>query len=73
MSDIYSPTHDHVFLGAGHETNERRTWGVIILCTCMMVAEIVGGLLSMGLVNPAKSPNLPVPNAKRGSSAWRRA
>jgi cation diffusion facilitator family transporter len=45
MSGIYSPTHDHVFLGAGHETNERRTWGVIILCTCMMVAEIVGGLV----------------------------
>jgi len=38
-------THDHVFLGAGHEQNERRTWMVIILCGVMMVAEIVGGLL----------------------------
>jgi cation diffusion facilitator family transporter len=34
-----------VFLGAGHERNERRTWMVIALCALMMVAEIVGGLL----------------------------
>jgi cation diffusion facilitator family transporter len=37
--------HDHVFLGEGHERNERRTWTVIALCSFMMVAEIVGGLL----------------------------
>jgi Co/Zn/Cd efflux system component len=37
--------HDHVFLGEGHEQNERRTWMVITLCSFMMVAEIVGGLL----------------------------
>jgi len=37
--------HSHVFLGAGHARNERRTWGVIALCTGMMAAEIVGGLL----------------------------
>ena len=37
-------THRHVFLGAGHVRNERRTWAVIALCTVMMVAEIVGGL-----------------------------
>lgn len=40
-----SPTHSHVFLGEGHEKNERRTWAVIVLCSVMMVAEIVGGLL----------------------------
>ena len=45
MSDITPDAHDHVFLGAGHERNERRTWMVIALCTVMMVAEIVGGLL----------------------------
>jgi cation diffusion facilitator family transporter len=43
MSD--TATHDHVFLGAGHEVNERRTWGVILLCGAMMIAEIVGGIL----------------------------
>ena len=37
--------HDHVFLGAGHDENERRTWWVISLCAVMMVAEIVGGIL----------------------------
>ncbi len=38
-------SHSHVFLGEGHDKNERRTWAVIALCTVMMVAEIVGGLL----------------------------
>ena len=37
--------HSHVFLGHDHERAERRTWVVIILCTVMMVAEIVGGAL----------------------------
>ena len=37
--------HSHVFLGAGHEQSERRTWWVIALCGAMMVLEIVGGLL----------------------------
>jgi cation diffusion facilitator family transporter len=37
--------HSHVFLGAGHARNERRTWAVIALCALMMVAEIVGGLM----------------------------
>jgi cation diffusion facilitator family transporter len=36
--------HAHVFLGAKHERNERRTWGVIAICAAMMVAEIAGGL-----------------------------
>jgi cation diffusion facilitator family transporter len=36
--------HDHVFLGAGHEQNERRTWAVIWLCGIMMVLEIAGGI-----------------------------
>jgi cation diffusion facilitator family transporter len=38
-------THRHVFLGRGHARNERRTWGVIALCTVMMVAEIAGGIV----------------------------
>jgi cation diffusion facilitator family transporter len=43
--DVSSAAHSHVFLGEGHERNERRTWMVIALCAAMMVAEIVGGLL----------------------------
>jgi cation diffusion facilitator family transporter len=44
--------HDHVFLGAGHEKNERKTWAVIVLCSVMMLVEIVGGSLfgSLALV-----------------------
>ena len=39
-----SAGHSHVFLGAGHETSERRTWIVIWLCGAMMLLEIGGGL-----------------------------
>ncbi|WP_075790974.1 CDF family Co(II)/Ni(II) efflux transporter DmeF [Massilia putida] len=44
--------HDHIFLGAGHENNERKTWAVIALCSAMMLLEIVGGSLfgSLALV-----------------------
>src|SRR5713226_9235954 len=45
MTDTYPPAHSHVFLGEGHETNERRTWMVIWLCGFMMVAEIIGGIM----------------------------
>jgi cation diffusion facilitator family transporter len=42
----------HVFLGSGHEQNERRTWAVIALCSVMMVVEIAGGSIfgSLALV-----------------------
>jgi cation diffusion facilitator family transporter len=44
--------HEHVFLGADHQRNERRSWAVVALCGTMMVAEIVGGWLwgSMALI-----------------------
>ena len=46
MPDMPIPAgHSHVFLAEGHEQAERRTWWVIGLCACMMVAEVVGGLL----------------------------
>jgi cation diffusion facilitator family transporter len=38
-------SHSHVFLGTGHQRNERKTWAVIALCGLMMVAEIAGGWL----------------------------
>src|SRR5258706_1446452 len=38
-------SHDHMFLGKDHDKAERRTWAVIVLCTVMMIAEIVGGAL----------------------------
>jgi cation diffusion facilitator family transporter len=44
--------HRHVFLGAGHDRNARKTWAVIWLCGIMMAAEIIGGSLfgSLALV-----------------------
>ncbi len=44
--------HDHVFLGAAHDRNERRTWLVVGLTATMMVAEIAGGMVfgSMALL-----------------------
>lgn len=35
--------HEHVFLGAAHERNERRTWAVVALTAGMTVVEIAGG------------------------------
>jgi cation diffusion facilitator family transporter len=45
-------THDHVFLGARHARNERRTWFVVALTAVMMVGEIVAGIVfgSMALL-----------------------
>src|ERR1700676_28889 len=49
MSDTISsgapPQHSHIFLGAGHQRSERKTWAVIWLCGAMMIAEIIGGML----------------------------
>ncbi len=44
-SDARGCGHSHVFLSAAHERSERNAWAVIALCTAMMVAEIVGGLM----------------------------
>ncbi len=52
LSEYPNDSHHHVFLGSSHERNERKTWGVIILCAVMMLVEIVGGTLfgSLALV-----------------------
>ena len=44
-SAFQASPHSHVFLGEDHARAERRTWAVIVLCTVMMVAEIIGGAL----------------------------
>jgi cation diffusion facilitator family transporter len=44
-STFQLPPHDHMFLGKDHARAERRTWAVIILCSVMMIAEIIGGVL----------------------------
>ena len=44
--------HEHVFLGARHDENERRSWLVVSLTATMMIVEIVGGMMfgSMALI-----------------------
>ena len=37
--------HCHVFLGAQHDENERRTWWVVGFCAATMAAEMVGGAI----------------------------
>src|ERR1700760_333157 len=60
-------THDHVFLGAQHEHNERRTWFVVALTAAMMIGEIAAGSIfgSMALLadgwhmaTPAAAPRI---------------
>ncbi|WP_425314187.1 CDF family Co(II)/Ni(II) efflux transporter DmeF [Shinella curvata] len=52
MNSTAGLAHEHVFLGADHQRNERRVWLVIALTASMMVAEIVAGTIygSMALV-----------------------
>lgn len=49
---ILNAEHSHVFLGASHDSNTRKTWSVIVLCAVMMFAEIAGGTVfgSLALV-----------------------
>ncbi len=45
MTQASPAAHSHIFLGESHKQNERRTWLVIGLCSVMMVAEMIGGML----------------------------
>ena len=51
-TELDALTHDHVFLGAGHDKNARRTLWVVVLTALMMAGEIVAGALfnSMALL-----------------------
>ena len=46
LPEIEAITHDHVFLGASHDENARRTLWVVALTAVMMVGEIVAGYLT---------------------------
>ena len=45
-SDPRGHTHSHVFLGAAHDENQRRTLWVVILTVVMMVGEIIAGYIT---------------------------
>ena len=42
-SDAALPGHAHIFLGANHDDNARRTRGVVLLTAAMMIVEIAAG------------------------------
>lgn len=46
LPDIDHLTHDHIFLGASHDDNARRTRWVVVLTAAMMAGEIVAGYLT---------------------------
>lgn len=46
LPEIEQFTHDHVFLGAAHDENARRTLWVVALTAIMMVGEIIAGWLT---------------------------
>ena len=45
-SELEEFTHDHMFLGAAHDDNARRTLWVVALTAVMMVGEIIAGYLT---------------------------
>lgn len=49
MIALNSHTHEHVFLGAAHEENAKRTLWVVMLTVVMMVAETVTGALTCSM------------------------
>jgi len=51
-NSAFAVPHEHVFLGADHDRNARRTWLVIGLTATMMIVEITAGSIygSMALV-----------------------
>lgn len=49
MTDARLPLHDHVFLGANHDDNARRTLWVVALTAVMMVGEIVAGYVTSSM------------------------
>ena len=50
--DVSALSHEHVFLGANQDGNERKVWLVIALTATMMVVEIIAGHVygSMALI-----------------------
>ena len=46
LPDTGHLAHDHVFLGAAHDDNARRTLWVVVVTAVMMVGEIAAGYLT---------------------------
>ncbi len=46
VPEIERFTHDHVFLGASHDANARRTLWVVLVTALMMIGEIIAGYVT---------------------------
>tara|TARA_R110002072_G_scaffold242564_19_gene401556 strand:- start:5001 stop:5936 length:936 start_codon:yes stop_codon:yes gene_type:complete len=46
LSEIDAHTHEHVYLGAAHDENARRTRWVVALAAVMMIGEIIAGYMT---------------------------
>ncbi|MBI0477471.1 cation transporter [Sphingomonas sp. MA1305] len=46
VPELNTYAHDHVFLGAAHDENARRTRWVVVLTAVMMVGEIIAGYVT---------------------------
>lgn len=46
IPELNTYAHDHVFLGAAHDENARRTRWVVVLTAVMMVGEIIAGYVT---------------------------
>ena len=46
LSELDAHTHEHVFLGAAHDENARRTRWVVALTAVMMIGEIIAGYVT---------------------------
>jgi cation diffusion facilitator family transporter len=46
LSELDAHTHEHVYLGAAHDENARRTRWVVALTAVMMIGEIIAGYVT---------------------------
>jgi cation diffusion facilitator family transporter len=46
LSELDTHTHEHVYLGAAHDENARRTRWVVALTAVMMIGEIIAGYMA---------------------------
>src|SRR5215472_1624374 len=76
MSDQSHPahdhawTHDHVYLGAGHERAEARTRLVVYLTAAFMVVEIAAGLIFGSMALLADGVHMATHVGALGIAAW---
>ena len=72
MSDSHNHawTHDHVYLGAGHERAEARTRLVVYLTAVFMVVEIAAGLIFGSMALLADGVHMATHVGALGLAAW---